>query len=103
MANNIIQYLKDTRGELRHVAWPTQSQTIVYTVIIAGISIFVALYLGLFDYIFTSGLGKVLDVIPQTNPVTVTQTPVVATTTASTPLPAPTFNTNLGGTPVKTK
>jgi preprotein translocase SecE subunit len=60
----IGQYLKDTQGELRHVAWPTQTQTIVYTVLVAIISIFVALYLGLFDYLFTTGLARVVGASP---------------------------------------
>ena len=99
MANRITQYIKDTRGELHHVAWPTQTQTVVYTLIIAGISVFIALYLGFFDFFFTSSLAKGLTVLPRTNPVTVTQQP--ATQTA--PAPAPTFNTNLGGTPAPKK
>ena len=41
-----MQYLKDTRAELRHVAWPTQTQTIVYTLLVAGISLGTAAYLG---------------------------------------------------------
>jgi preprotein translocase SecE subunit len=106
MTTHITQYLKDTRGELRHVAWPTQSQTIIYTVIIVGISVFIALYLGLFDYIFTTSLAKGLQLIPQTSPITVTQSPVAPTpSTGSTGSPqatsttVPTFNTNLHGTP----
>jgi len=62
---SFLQYLKDTRGELRHVAWPTRMQTIIYTVIVIALSIFVALYLGFFDYIFTTGLGRVLQFLPQ--------------------------------------
>ena len=58
----IGQYLKDTRGELRHVAWPTRTQTIVYTVLVALLSVGVSLYLGLFDYIFTGALSRALGV-----------------------------------------
>ena len=62
---SFLQYLKDTRGELRHVAWPTRIQTIIYTVIVIGISLFVAAYLGFFDYVFTTGLSRVLQFLPQ--------------------------------------
>ena len=103
MTNRITQYIKDTRGALRHVAWPTQSKTIVYTIIIAGISIFVALYLGLFDYVFTTGLGKTLQTVPAVAPVSIDQQPATTTGLPSTP-PAggpgqavPTFDTDLGG------
>jgi preprotein translocase subunit SecE len=75
---SIGQYLKDTRGELRHVAWPTRMQTIVYTIFVALISVGVALYLGLFDFIFTSGLSRVVGGLPNASPIRVTQQ--VATT-----------------------
>lgn len=59
-----LQYLKDTRGELHHVAWPTRVQTIVYTILVIAISILVSLYLGFFDYVFTNALGKVVEFLP---------------------------------------
>ena len=62
-----IQYLKDTRGELHHVAWPTRTQTIVYTVLVIGLSLFIALYLGFFDFIFTTGLARGLPFLPRSN------------------------------------
>ena len=37
---SFLQYLKDTRGELHHVAWPTRMQTIVYTIIVIALSLF---------------------------------------------------------------
>ncbi len=66
---SFIQYLKDTRGELRHVAWPTRLQTIVYTILVVLISIGVSLYLGLFDYLFTTGLARFLLILPAVEPV----------------------------------
>ncbi len=70
MANPFVQYLQDTRGELRHVAWPTRMQTIVYAVLVAMISIGIAFYLGFFDFFFTSALGRVLTALPQHVPAT---------------------------------
>lgn len=55
-----IQYLKDTRGELTHVSWPTQKQTVVFTVLVIAISATIALYLGAFDYIFSALLNLVI-------------------------------------------
>ena len=81
----IGQYLKDTQGELRHVAWPTRTQTIVYTVLVALISIGVAAYLGFFDFLFTTGLTRLIGALPASNPITVTQQPVATTTTTATP------------------
>lgn len=59
--NTFIQYLKDTQAELRHVAWPSQAQTIVFTVLVIFVSVFISLYLGLFDYVFTSSLKRVVN------------------------------------------
>ncbi len=58
--NKLINYLRDTRGELKHVSWPTQRQTIIYTVLVIGISIVTALYLGALDFLFTRGLAFLL-------------------------------------------
>jgi preprotein translocase SecE subunit len=75
----IFNYFKETRAELRHVAWPTQTQTIVYTILVAGISLFIALYLGFFDFLFTSTMARLAGV--QTAEPTKTQSQTPATTT----------------------
>ena len=80
----IGQYLRETRAELRHVAWPTQTQTIVYTVLVAAISISIAAYLGFFDLLFTGALGRVVNNLPAT-------TPTTQTISTSTPLANPTL------------
>lgn len=59
-----LQYLKDTRGELHHVAWPTRVQTVIFTILVVLVSILVSLYLGFFDFVFTTGLGKVVERLP---------------------------------------
>ncbi len=82
------QYLKDTRGELRHVAWPTRTQTIVYTIFVAAVSIFTALYLGFFDFLFTTGLSRTVEVIGSSNAIPVAQQQAASST------PAVTFSTS---------
>ena len=54
----LINYIKDTRGELTHVSWPTRKQTMVFTLIVIVISILVAFFLGFFDYIFSLIIQK---------------------------------------------
>ncbi|KND48488.1 MAG: preprotein translocase, SecE subunit [Parcubacteria bacterium C7867-005] len=56
--SNLINYLRDTRGELKHVSWPTRKQTIAFTVVVILVSVFVSIYLGFFDYIFSLILQK---------------------------------------------
>lgn len=79
-----LQYLKDTRGELNHVAWPTRVQTVVFTILVVVTSILISLYLGFFDFLFTSGLGKIVEMLPgNTAPFEATQ-PEVEFTPVST-------------------
>jgi preprotein translocase SecE subunit len=84
MASGIGQYLKETRSELNHVAWPTRTQTIVYAVLVALISLGIAAYLGFFDYVFTTALGHVAGVAAETpNPIQVTQQAATTTVPAA--------------------
>ncbi|MBV22342.1 MAG: preprotein translocase subunit SecE [Parcubacteria group bacterium] len=49
----LINYIKDTKGELKHVSWPTRRQAFIFTILVIAISLFTAAFLGLFDFIFT--------------------------------------------------
>jgi preprotein translocase subunit SecE len=50
--NAITQFLREAKGELMKVNWPTREQTINYTLIVIGISLAVAIFLGGLDYFF---------------------------------------------------
>ncbi len=54
---SIINYFRETKTELSHVAWPTRKQATVFSVVVILVSVFVALFLGLFDFIFSRILG----------------------------------------------
>lgn len=56
--NRLVNYIKDTRGELKHVTWPTRKQSIMFTGIVIVISIASSIYLGFFDYLFSLILQK---------------------------------------------
>lgn len=58
--SKIIEYLKETKTELKHVIWPTKSQTLYYTLIVVILSVVIAYYLGIFDFIFSQGLTKII-------------------------------------------
>lgn len=56
-----MSYFKHIWGELKKVIWPDKNTTVLYTIVVVLISLFVAYYLGLFDYIFTNfGLRSLL-------------------------------------------
>ncbi|MFA6095387.1 MAG: preprotein translocase subunit SecE [Candidatus Paceibacterota bacterium] len=57
---SLINYIKETRGELKHVNWPTRKQATNYTLLVIIISLATALILGVFDFLFSSGIEKII-------------------------------------------
>jgi len=55
----LVEYIKETKAELRHVSWPTRKQATVLTIAVIILSLLVAAYLGVFDWIFISILEVV--------------------------------------------
>ncbi len=58
--SRLSTYFKETRAELKHVAWPTRRQAIMYTIVVIVISIITSVYLGAFDFLFTTVLKLVI-------------------------------------------
>lgn len=56
----MLNYFKDVRAELKHVSWPTRTQTVLYTLVVVLVSAGVAVYLGLWDYLFSLILKKII-------------------------------------------
>jgi len=59
---SITDYIRDTKAEVRHVVWPTRSQTIAYTVAVVVLSLGVAILLGASDSFFSALLKKFIGV-----------------------------------------
>lgn len=49
----VIEFIKETRGELKQVSWPSRKQVVQATGLVIGISLTVALFLTLFDWLFS--------------------------------------------------
>lgn len=58
--NRLTNYLRETKAEMKHVKWPTQTQTFIYSGLVIAISILVAMFLGAFDYVFTQFLNNII-------------------------------------------
>ena len=54
----VLNFLKESKGELKKVKWPTLKDTLQYTLVVIIISLVVAAYLGGLDYIFSFLLRK---------------------------------------------
>jgi len=51
--NKLTNYIKASVEEMKKVTWPTKKETYNYTLLVIGISLAVAAFLGALDYIFT--------------------------------------------------
>ena len=55
--NTIVNYFKGVREELAKVVWPSRQVTINHTFVVIGVSLAVAVFLGVIDL----GLSKVVE------------------------------------------
>jgi preprotein translocase subunit SecE len=60
MANKLINYIKESKDELKKVVWPSRKETTKYTLLVIGISLGVSVFLGASDYVLTYVLGLVI-------------------------------------------
>jgi preprotein translocase subunit SecE len=51
--NALTQYLRDTRAELRKVHWPSRQEAENLTKIVLGVTVSMALFMGLLDWLFS--------------------------------------------------
>lgn len=58
--NAIVRYFKETRAELRKVTWPTRDETKNLTTIIVIVTVAMAIFLGLLDFIFQQVVAGVI-------------------------------------------
>lgn len=60
MPNKIANYIIESKNELKNVAWPTKKEVKYHTLLVIGISLGVALFLGAVDYVLNAVLDKVI-------------------------------------------
>jgi preprotein translocase subunit SecE len=53
MFARIGKFFSEARTEIRHVNWPTRQEAIRLTLIVIGIAVALAVFLGSFDYLFS--------------------------------------------------
>jgi len=59
--NKLTSYIRESIAEMKKVTWPTKKETYNYTLLVIGISVGVALFLGILDYIFTEGFQFIIN------------------------------------------
>lgn len=60
MFNRVVLFLKEAKQELQRVNWPTRQETIRLTIIVVGVSLFTAVFLGLVDFALAAILERLL-------------------------------------------
>ncbi|USN53186.1 MAG: preprotein translocase subunit SecE [Candidatus Nomurabacteria bacterium] len=50
MAFHLVNYIRESRDELKKVVWPTRGETTRHTLMVIAVSLGVAAFLGIVDY-----------------------------------------------------
>jgi preprotein translocase subunit SecE len=56
----IIKFLRETKEELTRVSWPNRETVVKHTLLVVGVSLVLAIYLGAADLLFTYGLAQII-------------------------------------------
>ena len=59
--NKLTAYIMGSVEEMKKVTWPTKKETQSYTLLVIGISLSVAAFLGTLDFIFTWAFEQVVN------------------------------------------
>jgi preprotein translocase subunit SecE len=60
MANKVVNYFQEAKTELKKVSWPTKKETTKHTLLVIGISLALAIFLGALDFLFATGFEKLI-------------------------------------------
>lgn len=58
--NPVTRFLRETRSELRKVAWPSRQEATNLTIIVIAVTLAMAASLGFIDYIFSKLFGLLI-------------------------------------------
>ena len=61
--NRVVQYLRETWFELKKVSWPTRTEAINLTIIVISVTTFLAIVLGLMDWLFSTLVGGFINLV----------------------------------------
>lgn len=59
--NALTQYLVSSYAEIRKVTWPTKQQTISYSILVICLSLGLAVFFAVLDYIFNSVITTIIN------------------------------------------
>lgn len=60
MLQALKEYIIGSYAEMKKVTWPTKEQTINYSLVVIGLSLFMAIFFAGLDYVFNLGISKII-------------------------------------------
>lgn len=60
MANKVVNFLRESRSELRKVSWPTREEVVSSVKVVIILTITVSVALGLLDWGFTEAFRAIM-------------------------------------------
>ncbi len=60
MLGNLKAFLLESRREFQRINWPTRKETVRLVLIVVGISVTVAMFLGALDFFFLTLLSQIV-------------------------------------------
>ncbi len=60
ITNKVAEYFRTSQIELKKVVWPSKKETTRYSLIVIGMSLGVAIFFGILDFVFNLGLTKLI-------------------------------------------
>jgi preprotein translocase subunit SecE len=61
--NRLTRYFRETWYELKKVSWPTRREALNLTLMVIAVTSFLAIVLGLMDWVFKSGLALLVGAV----------------------------------------
>lgn len=58
--NRIVRYFVEAKEELEKVTWPSRKETFQYTLLVIGVSVATAVFLGALDFGLNKGLEQLV-------------------------------------------
>ncbi len=58
--DKVKEFLEGVKSEFKRVVFPNRQQTIAASIGVISFSVFIAIYLGLLDFLFSRLIGKLL-------------------------------------------
>ncbi len=58
--NSVSKYFRELKSELKKVVWPTPQQVLKNTLIVAGCTLFIGVFVWLFDFVAQVGIDALI-------------------------------------------